>query len=99
MVHFCTGLRHEDNVPWLVIRYRLLEAARLLFENPKLREKEMLAYINDDLLKVLDEDTAPSVRLDTLVKDKLGERKLMVWRQFGHGINRLRLYLIAFAPV
>ena len=96
---YSTGIDSKDDIPWIVPRYRLLEAARLLFEEPELREKDMLAYQNDYLLKSLDEDLVPPVSLDTLMKDMSVDLKRKIWRQFRHGINRLSLYLIAFAHV
>ena len=96
---YSTGIHSKDDIPWIVPRYRLLEAARLLFEEPELREKDMLEYQKDYLLKPLDEDMVPPVTLDTLMKDMLVDRKRKIWRQFRHGINRLSLHLIAFAHV
>jgi len=39
-----TSTRNKDEIPWIVLRFRLVEAARLLFEESELRESEMLAY-------------------------------------------------------
>ena len=96
---YSTGIHSKDDIPWIVPRYRLLEAARLLFQEPELREKDMLAYQNDYLHKSLDEDMVPPVTLNTLMKDMSVDWKRKIWRQFRHGISRLSLYLIAFAHV
>ncbi len=96
---FSTGSKDRDDVPWIVPRHRLLQAARLLFEEPELREKELLAFQNDYLLKPLDQNMDPPVTLKTLMKDLSVERKCKVWRQFRHAVNRISLHLIAFAHV
>ena len=96
---FSTGVHDKDGVPWIVPRYRLLEAARLLFEAPELREKEMLAFQKDYLFKPLDENMAPPVSLETLMKDMSVELKRKLWRHFRHAVNRISLHLMAFAHV
>lgn len=97
--HFSTGIHNEDDIPWIVPRYRLLEAARLLFGDPQLSENDILGYQDDYLFKPLDENMAPPVSLVTLMKEMSVERRRKVWGHFRHGIHRQSLYLIAFAHV
>lgn len=63
---FSIGIHNHDDITWIVPRYRLLEAARLLFGDPEPGE-------NDYLFKPLDENMAPPVSLDTLIKEMLVE--------------------------
>lgn len=63
---FSIGIHNHDDITWIVSRYPLLEAARLLFEEPQPIE-------NEYLFKPLDENMAPPVSLNTLIKEMLVE--------------------------
>lgn len=69
---FSTDIHNHDDINWIVPRYRLLEAARLLFEDPQLSENDMLAYQNDHLLKPLDEKYGTACIARYIDKENVG---------------------------
>ena len=94
-----SGAHDENEIPWIIPRHRLLEAARLLFDKPGLRERELESYKEAYLYKTFDDSLPQPMSLRTLMKGLWTERERKVWRSFRQAISHLSLYLMAFAHV
>lgn len=79
-----TRALNEDDLRLTVPTHRLLESARLLFDNPGLREPGLLAYTQDYSLQPLSEDLPPPACLVTVptafvgIGEKEGLERLQV---------------------
>ena len=94
-----TRTLNEDDLRLTVPTHRLLESARLLFDNPGLREPDLLAYKQDYSLQPLNEDLPPPACLVTVLRPLSESGRRKAWKDFRLAISQLSLYLVAFAHV